>query len=61
MAGSTPLPHAFRQTVPTCLVRNPNVDIVTAAAFYGHSRLDRAARYARSSDEDLEKAAEEIS
>jgi hypothetical protein len=42
-------------------VRNPNVDIVTAATFLGHSRLDTTARYSRPSDEDFEKAAEEIS
>ena len=54
-------PHTFRHTVATRLVRNPNVDIVTAATFLGHSRLDTTARYSRPSDEDLEKAAEEIS
>lgn len=54
-------PHTFRHTVATRLVRNPNVDIVTAATFLGHSRLDTTARYSRPSDEDLENAAEEIS
>ncbi len=33
-------PHTFRHTVATRLVRNPNVDIVTAATFLGYSRLD---------------------
>ncbi len=54
-------PHTFRHTVATRLVRNPKVDIVTAATFLGHSRLDTTARYSRPSDEDLEHAAEEIS
>jgi integrase/recombinase XerC len=54
-------PHSFRHTVATRLVRNPQVDIVTAATFLGHSRLDTTARYSRPSDEDLEHAAEEIS
>jgi len=54
-------PHTFRHTVATRLVRNPQIDIVTAATFLGHSRLDTTARYSRPSDEDLENAAEEIS
>jgi len=54
-------PHTFRHTVATRLVRNPKVDIVTAATFLGHSRLDTTARYSRPNDDDLEKAAEEIS
>ena len=49
------------RTVATCLVRNPNMDIVTAATFLGYSRLDTIALYSRPSDEDLEKVVEEIS
>ena len=52
-------PHSFRHTVATRLVRNPNVDLVTAAAFLGHSRLDTTARYSQPNAEDLEKAAGE--
>jgi integrase/recombinase XerC len=50
-------PHSFRHTVATRLVRNPKVDLVTAAAFLGHSRLDTTARYSQPNAEDLEKAA----
>ena len=53
-------PHAFRHTVATRLVRNPQVDLVTAATFLGHSRLDTTARYAQPSEEDLAKAAETL-
>jgi len=51
-------PHSFRHTVATRLVRNPNVDLVTAATFLGHSRLDTTARYAQPSETDLARAAE---
>lgn len=51
-------PHSFRHTVATRLVRNPQVDLVTAAAFLGHSRLDTTARYAQPNEQDLERAAE---
>ena len=53
-------PHSYRHTVATRLVRNPKVDIVTAATFLGHSRIETTARYARPSDDDLAKAAEQI-
>ena len=53
-------PHSFRHTVATRLVRNPNVDLVTAAAFLGPSRLDTTARYSQPNAEDLEKAAGEL-
>jgi len=53
-------PHTFRHTVATRLVRDPNVDLVTAAAFLGHSRLDTTARYSRPSEEDLARAAERL-
>ena len=53
-------PHSFRHTVATRLVRNPEVDLVTAATFLGHSRLDTTARYARPSAEDLAEAAESL-
>lgn len=53
-------PHSFRHTVATRLVRNPQVDLVTAAAFLGHSRLDTTARYAQPSADDLAQAAEEL-
>ena len=53
-------PHSFRHTVATRLVRNPNVDLVTAAAFLGHSRLDTTARYSQPNAEDLERAAGEL-
>ena len=51
-------PHSFRHTVATRLVRNPQVDLVTAATFLGHSRLDTTARYSQPNDDDLEKAAQ---
>jgi site-specific recombinase XerD len=53
-------PHAFRHTVATQLVRDPEVDLVTAAAFLGHSRLDTTAKYSQPSAEDLEKAANRL-
>jgi integrase len=53
-------PHSFRHTVATRLVRNPNVDLMTAAAFLGHSRLDTTARYSQPNAEDLERAAREL-
>jgi site-specific recombinase XerD len=53
-------PHTYRHYAATRLVRNPNVDIVTAAAFLGHSRIDTTARYAKPSDDDLARAAEQI-
>ena len=53
-------PHSFRHTVATRLVRNPQVDLVTAATFLGHSRLDTTARYAQPSEADLAKAAETL-
>ncbi len=52
--------HTFRHTVATQLVRDPEVDLVTAATFLGHSRLDTTARYSRPGEEDLAKAAESI-
>lgn len=53
-------PHSFRHTVATRLVRNPDVDLVTAATFLGHSRLDTTARYARPSADDLARAATQL-
>jgi site-specific recombinase XerD len=53
-------PHTFRHTVATQLVRDPEVDMVTAATFLGHSRLDTTARYSQPSAEDLEKAAKKL-
>lgn len=53
-------PHSFRHTVATRLVRNPQVDLVTAATFLGHSRLDTTARYVQLSEDDLAKAAETL-
>ncbi|MFN2272555.1 MAG: tyrosine-type recombinase/integrase [Anaerolineae bacterium] len=53
-------PHTFRHTVATQLVRDPEVDLVTAATFLGHSRLDTTARYSQPSAEDLEKAANRL-
>ncbi|RLC84707.1 MAG: hypothetical protein DRI79_12495 [Chloroflexi bacterium] len=37
-------PHTFRHTVATRLGRDPAVDLVTAATFLGHARLDTTAR-----------------
>lgn len=54
-------PHSFRHTVATRLVRDPEVDLVTAATYLGHSCLDTTARYSKPSEEDLEKAAEKLS
>ncbi len=53
-------PHTFRHTVATQLVRNSDVDLVTAATFLGHSRLDTTARYSRPSEEDLTRAAKRL-
>jgi site-specific recombinase XerD len=53
-------PHTFRHTVATQLVRDPEVDLVTAATFLGHSRLDTTARYSQPSAEALEKAAKRL-
>lgn len=53
-------PHTFRHSVATRLVRDPMVDIVTAATFLGHSRLDTTARYSRPSEDDLTRAAERV-
>ena len=53
-------PHTFRHTVATQLVRDPEVDLVTAATFLGHGRLDTTARYSRPSVEDLAEAAERL-
>jgi integrase/recombinase XerC len=53
-------PHTFRHTVATQLVRDPEVDLVTAATFLGHSRLDTTARYSRPSESDLARAAKRL-
>lgn len=53
-------PHTFRHSVATRLVRDPQVDMVTAATFLGHSRLDTTARYSQPSEEDLARAAERV-
>jgi integrase/recombinase XerC len=53
-------PHTFRHSVATRLVRDPETDIVTAATFLGHSRLDTTARYSQPSEEDLTRAAERV-
>jgi site-specific recombinase XerD len=52
--------HSFRHTVGTRLVRDPHVDLVTAAAFLGHARLDTTARYSQPNDDDLTRAAERV-
>jgi integrase/recombinase XerD len=53
-------PHTFRHTVATQLVRDPEVDLVTAATFLGHRWLDTTAQYSQPSAEDLEKAASRL-
>jgi len=53
-------PHTFRHTVATRLVRDPQVDLVTAATYLGHSRLDTTARYSQPSEDDLAAAAERL-
>jgi site-specific recombinase XerD len=53
-------PHTFRHTVAAQLVRDPEVDLVTAATFLGHSRLDTTARYSQPSTKDLEEAAKRL-
>ncbi len=53
-------PHTFRHTVATQLVRDPETDLVLAAAYLGHSRLDTTARYSQPSEEDLAAAAERL-
>ena len=53
-------PHSFRHTVGTRLVRDPEVDLVTAAAYLGHSRLDTTMQYSRPSERDLEAAADKL-
>jgi hypothetical protein len=42
------------------LVRDPEVDLVTAAAYLGHSRLDTTMQYSRPSERDLEAAADRL-
>jgi site-specific recombinase XerD len=58
--GVTLHTFTFRHTVATQLVRDPEVDLVTAATFLGHSRLDTTARYSQPSADDLEKAANRL-
>lgn len=53
-------PHTFRHTVATRLVRDPETDLVTAATFLGHSRLDTTARYSQPGEEDLTYAAQRM-
>jgi len=53
-------PHTFRHTVVTRLVCDPAVDLVTAATFLGHARLDTTARYSQPGEEDLAEAAERL-
>jgi integrase/recombinase XerC len=53
-------PHRFRHSVATRLVRDPDVDLVTAATYLGHSRLDTTMQYSRPSEEDLEAAADRL-
>ena len=53
-------PHTFRHTVATRLVRDPETDLVAAATFLGHSRLDTTARYSQPGEEDLTHAAERM-
>lgn len=53
-------PHTFRHSVATRLVRDPEIDMVTAATFLGHSRLDTTARYSRPNEDDLTRAAERV-
>ena len=53
-------PHTFRHTVATQLVRDPETDLVLAAAYLGHSRLDTTARYSQPSEADLAAAAERV-
>lgn len=53
-------PHTFRHTVATRLVRDPETDLVTAATFLGHSRVDTTARYSQPGEEDLTDAAERM-
>lgn len=45
--------HTFRHSVATQLVRDPEIDLVTAATFLGHSRLDTTAQYSRPGEEDF--------
>lgn len=53
-------PHSFRHTVATQLVRDPETDLVLAAAYLGHSRLHTTARYSQPSEEELAEAAERL-
>lgn len=57
-AGVQATPHTFRHTVATRLVRNRDVDLVTAATILGHSRLDTTAIYAQPNADDLAAAVE---
>jgi integrase/recombinase XerC len=58
IAGVTP--HTFRHTVATRMVRNPEIDMVTAATFLGHTRLETTARYSQPNEDNLSTAAEEL-
>ncbi len=53
-------PHTFRHSVATRLLRDSQVDLVTAATFLGHSRLDTTARYSPPNESDLMRAANRI-
>lgn len=53
-------PHSLRHTVAARLVRDPEVDLVTAATFLGHSRLDTTARYSRPTEEALAEAGDRL-
>jgi integrase/recombinase XerC len=58
IAGVTP--HTFRHTVATRMVRDPEIDMVTAATFLGHTRLETTARYSQPNEDDLSTAVEEL-
>jgi site-specific recombinase XerD len=52
--------HTFRHHRHHPPGARPGSDLVTAATFLGHSRLDTTARYSQPSAEDLAQAAEHL-
>lgn len=53
-------PHTLRRTVAARLIGDPQVDLATASAFLGNSRLDIPTGGSRPAEEDLARAAERL-
>jgi site-specific recombinase XerD len=53
-------PHSLRHTFGTRLVREHNIDLVTAAQLMGHSSVQTTAIYTRATQVDLDNAVERL-